>query len=62
MSVAPKLMSVAPKLLSCRVDMTYFVKNYEILMGYSEEIEEQMPWKNHFSCECEACNSYFFEE
>ena len=27
-------MSVAPRLLDCRVNMTYFVKNYEILMTY----------------------------
>ena len=28
------LMSVAPKLLNCRVNMTYFVKNHEVLMTY----------------------------
>ena len=54
-------MSVAPKLLNCRVNMTYFVKNDEILMGYLEE-NEQIPWKDYFNCECEASISYFFEE
>ena len=31
-----KLMSVAPKLLGCRVNRTYFVKNYESLMTHFE--------------------------
>ena len=31
-----KLMSVVPKLLNCRVNMTHFVENYEILLGYFE--------------------------
>ena len=55
-------MSVAPKLLNCRVNMKYFVKNYEILMGYFEENEEHIPWKHHFNCECETCDSYFFDK
>ena len=55
-------MSVAPKLLNCPVNMTYFVKNYEILMGYVEENEEQIPWKHPFNCKCNDCNSYFFEK
>ena len=42
-----KLMSVAPKLLNCRVNMTYYVKNHETLIGYFEENEEQIPWKYH---------------
>ena len=25
------------------------------------ENEEQIPWKHHFDCECDNCNSYFFE-
>ena len=52
-----KLMGLGPKLLNCRVNMTYFVKNYEILVGYFEEIEEQMPWKHYVYCACEACIS-----
>ena len=55
-------MSVAPKLLKCRVNMTYFVKNYEILIGDFEENEEQIPWKHNIYCTCEACISYFSEE
>ena len=38
-----KLMRLAPKLLNCRVNMTYFVKNHEILFSYFEENEEQVP-------------------
>ena len=57
-----KLMSVVPKLLHCQVNMTYFVKKYETLMGYFEENEQLIPWKHHFNCECENCNSYFFEK
>ena len=41
-----KLMSVAPKLLNCRVNMTYLVKSYEILLDYLEENEEQIPRKH----------------
>ena len=37
-----KLMSVAPKLLGCRVNMTYFVKNHDILTTYFEN-EGQIP-------------------
>ena len=55
-------MRIAPKLLNCRVNMTYFVKNYEILLGYFEENEEQIPWKLKINCVHETCISYFFEE
>ena len=54
-----KLMSVAPKSLNCRVNMTYFVKNYEILLGYFEEYEEQIPWKHSIYCTCEALSLTF---
>ena len=37
-----KLMSIAPKLITCWVNMTYFVKNHEILLNYFEENEEQI--------------------
>ena len=51
-------MSVAPKLLNCRVNMTYFVKNYEIVMTYVKS--RQTAWKHQHHCTCEDCNSYFF--
>ena len=57
-----KLMSVAAKLLNCRVNMTYFVKNHEILFTYFEENEEQISWKHKFYCACKDCISHFFEE
>ena len=38
-----KLMRLAPKLLNFRVNMTYFVKNHEILFSYFEESKEQIP-------------------
>ena len=56
-----KLMRIAPKLMNSRVNMTYFVKNHDILMNYFEENEEQ-PWIYNVSCDCEACNSYFTEQ
>ena len=55
-----ELMSVPPKLLNCRVNMTYFVKNHEILMTYFKS-EEQILWKHRFNCICNDCNSYFSE-
>ena len=56
-----KLRRIAPKLLNSRVNMTYFVKNHDILMNHFEEKEEQ-PWIYSVSCDCEACNSYFTEQ
>ena len=50
-------MRSAPKLMNCRVNMTYFVKNHEILMNYFEENEE--PWKHSVSCDCEL-NKFFW--
>ena len=44
---------------NCRVNMTYFVKNYEILLGYFEENEEQIPWKHNICCTCEALSLTF---
>ena len=38
-----KLMRLAQKLLNCTVNMTFFVKNHEILFSYFEENEEQIP-------------------
>ena len=35
-------MRVAPKLCGCRVNMSYFIKNYKSLMNYFES-EGQMP-------------------
>ena len=53
------LMSVAPKLLNCRVNMTYFVKNYEILMTYFKS--RLIAWKHQHDCTYDDCNFYFFE-
>ena len=50
-------MRLAPRLLNCRVNMTYFVKNHEILFSYFEENEEQIPWKDNVCCDCETCSS-----
>ena len=54
-----KLMRLAPKLLNCRVNMTHFVKNHEILFNHFEDSEEQIPWKHNACCDCETCSSYF---
>ena len=55
-----KLMSVAPKLMNCRVNVTYFFKNHEILFKHFNE-DIQTPWKHVVYCECEDCISYFGE-
>ena len=52
-------MRLAPKLLNCRVNMTFFVKNHEILFNHIEENEEQIPWKQNVCYECETCSLYF---
>ena len=54
-----KLMCIAPKLCSCRVSMTYFIKNHKTLMTYFQN-EKNIPWKHRFDCKCRNCNAYFF--
>ena len=51
-------MSIPPKSLNYRVNMTYFVKNYEVLMTYFKS--RQIAWKHQHDCTFEDCNSYFF--
>ena len=53
-----ELMSIASKFLNSRVNMTYFVKNYEVLMTYFKS--RQIACKHQHDGECEDCNSYFF--
>ena len=53
-----RLMIIATKLFNCRVNMTYFVKNHDILLNYFQEIE-QIPWKHSVNCVFQTCNSYF---
>ena len=45
-----KVMRLAPKLLNCRVNMTFFVKNHEILFSYFEESQQQTPWRHKVHC------------
>ena len=52
------LMSIAPKLLNCQVSMSYFVKNYEVLMTCFKS--SQTAWTQKYDCACDDCNSYFF--
>ena len=54
-----KLMRLALKLLNCRVNMTFFVKNHDILFSYFEENKEQILWKHNVCCDCEISSSYF---
>ena len=53
-----KLMSVAPKLMNCRVNVTYFFKNHEIIFKYFAD-EAQTPWNHEFFCTCKDFISYF---
>ena len=50
-----ELISIAPKLLNCQVNMSYFVKNYEVLMTYFKS--RQIVWKHQHDCTCDDCNS-----
>ena len=34
-----KLMSIASKLINCQVNMTYFIKNHEILLNYFKKMK-----------------------
>ena len=53
------LMEIAPKLMNCRVNMTYFVINHDILFNYFSEENEEQPQKHIVTCNCKVCNSYF---
>ena len=55
------LMSTAPKKINCKINATYFVKNHEIILNYSNELETQTPWNHAFSITYEYCTSYFGE-
>ena len=52
-----KLMSVAPKLMNCRINVTFFKKNHEILFKYF--VDAQTSWKRECFCTCEDCISNF---
>ena len=52
------LMSLASKLMNCRVNVTFFFKNHEIIVKNFVD-EAQTPWKHNIFCTCEACTSYF---
>ena len=47
-----RLMSVAPKLMNCRVNVTFFLKNHEILFKNFADEEIQTPWKHTVFCTC----------
>ena len=53
-----RLMIIAPKLFSCWVNMTYFVKNHDILLNSFQEIEQTL-WKYRVNCVYQTCNSHF---
>ena len=55
-----KLMITAPKLFNCRVNMTYFVKNHDILLNYFQEIEEHT-LQNILSHLEAVLNKYFLD-
>ena len=57
-----KLIKIAPKLMNCRVSMTYFLINYDILFNYFSRENEEQPWKHSVCCDCEVCNSYLTEQ
>ena len=56
------LMRIATKLMNCRVKMTCFVQNHDILINCFNAENEEQSWKHNDSCNCEACNSYFAEQ
>ena len=35
-----RLIIIAPKLFNCRINMTYFVKNHDILLNHFQEIKQ----------------------
>ena len=52
-------MRLAAKLLNCRVNMTYIVKNHNILFSYFEKNKEQIPRKHYVCYDWDTCRSYF---
>ena len=57
-----KLMKIALELMNCRVNITCFVLNHDILFNYFSEENEEQPWKHSIPCSCEVCRSYFAEQ
>ena len=57
-----KLINIASKLLNYRVNMTFFVRNYEIFFGLFEENDKQIPQKSNIYCKCETILSYFSKQ
>ena len=55
-----KLMRIVPKLMTCRVNMTYFVLNHDILFNYFNE-ENENSHGNIALLAIEGCNSYSTE-
>ena len=52
-----KLAKTIPKILNCNLPVTFFTKNFSVLMKHFHGKNEA---RNHsFDCQCQLCSEYF---
>ena len=52
-----KLTKTIPKILNCNLPITFFTKNFSVLMKHFHGKNEA--WNHSFMCECQLCIEYF---
>ena len=52
-----KLANTIPKILNCNLPVTFFTKNFSVLMKHFHGKNEA--WNHSFDCQCQLCSEYF---
>ena len=52
-----KLAKTIPKILNCNLPITFFTKNFGVLMKHFHGKNEA--WNHSFDCQCQLCGEYF---
>ena len=52
-----KLTNTIPKILTCNLPITFFMKNFSVLMKHF--LGKNKTWNHSFMCECQLCSEYF---
>ena len=52
-----KLAKTIPKILNCNLPVTFFTKNFSVLMKHFHRKNEA--WNHSFDCQCQLCSEYF---
>ena len=51
-----KLAKTIPKILNCKLPLTFFTKNFSVLMKHVQGKNEA--WNHSFMCQCQLCSEY----